>query len=72
MKQVNVRIPEPLYERLSLLAKRTGRSQTFYVKEAIVDQLEDLEDAFLASQRLASPETIFTLEEIEKELGLDN
>lgn len=34
--------------RLEQLARRTGRSKTFYVREAIHEHLDDLEDRFWA------------------------
>ncbi|MEX6507334.1 DUF6290 family protein [Jiella sp. M17.18] len=40
-------------ERLETLAKRTGRSKSFFAEEAILRQIEDLEDVYLAEQELA-------------------
>lgn len=34
--------------RLADLARRTGRSKTFYARQAIEQHLEDLEDLYLA------------------------
>ena len=34
------------------LADRTGRSKTFYMQAAILEYLDDLEDLYLAEQRL--------------------
>ncbi|MHA3685079.1 type II toxin-antitoxin system RelB family antitoxin [Leucobacter sp. HY1910] len=47
---VTIRLPEALGERLDLLAKRTHRSKAFYAREAIEQHLEDIEDAYLASE----------------------
>lgn len=47
-----VRLPEDLEKRLEALAKRTGRTKTYYVREAIVEHLDDLEDRYLAEARL--------------------
>ena len=47
-----VRLPEEIERRLEALAKRTGRSKSFYVREAIVEHLADLEDVYLAEKRL--------------------
>jgi RHH-type transcriptional regulator, rel operon repressor / antitoxin RelB len=46
-----VRIPESIEARLEKLAKRTGRTKTFYVREAILNQIEDLEYLYLAEKR---------------------
>lgn len=43
-----LRLPEEIENRLDVLAKRTGRTKSFYAKEAILKHLEDLEDAYLA------------------------
>ena len=52
MKQTAVRIPDEMHERLQKLAKKTGRTATFYIREAIETHIEDLEDAYLAEKAL--------------------
>lgn len=47
-----VRLPAEIESRLEALAKATGRTKTFYVREAILEHLDDLEDLYLAEQRL--------------------
>ena len=47
-----IRLPADLEERLSVLAERTGRTKTFYAREAIEKHLDDLEDLYLAEQEL--------------------
>jgi RHH-type rel operon transcriptional repressor/antitoxin RelB len=47
-----IRLPENLEKRLEELAKRTGRTKTYYVREAIVEHIDDLEDIYLAEARL--------------------
>lgn len=49
-KQTAVRLPDETYERLQALAVRTGRTATYYIREAIEAHLEDLEDIYLAEQ----------------------
>ena len=51
--QLSIRVPPEIEKRLAELARRTGRSRTFYIKEAILDHLEDLEDAYLGEQALS-------------------
>lgn len=43
---MSVRLPEGLKERLKALADSTGRSEAFYVREAIVEHLAELEYAY--------------------------
>ncbi|WP_159586004.1 MULTISPECIES: type II toxin-antitoxin system RelB family antitoxin [Chelativorans] len=47
-----LRLPPEIEARLDALAKRTGRSKSFYAREAILEYLDDLEDLHLAAQRL--------------------
>jgi len=47
-----VRLPEPIEKRLEELAQRTGRTKTFYVREAILQHLEEIEDIYLAEGAL--------------------
>ena len=35
MKQIAVRLPDATYDRLQALAARSGRTATFYIREAI-------------------------------------
>lgn len=49
---LSIRLPSDIENRLNALATRTGRSKTFYATEAIIEHLEDLEDLYLAEQRL--------------------
>ena len=47
-----VRLPEDLEDRLCSLAEKTGRPKSYYVRQALVEYLTDLEDHYLAEQRL--------------------
>lgn len=47
-KQTAVRLPDELFNRLQMLAKRTGRTTTYYIREAIQEHLEDLEDIYFS------------------------
>ena len=48
-----IRLPVNIERRLDRLAKRTGRTKTYYAREAILQHLDDLEDIYLAEKRLA-------------------
>lgn len=71
-----IRLPDEIEARLDNLAKRTGRSKTFYAREAILKHLDDLEDLYLAEQvvrRIRSgEERTSTLDEVEARLGLED
>jgi len=52
-----IRLPEKIEKRLARLAKRTGRTKTYYAREAILKHLEDLEDIYLAEKRMEEIES---------------
>ncbi|TLU83905.1 MAG: ribbon-helix-helix protein, CopG family [Chlorobium sp.] len=73
---IGIRIPKSVGERLENLAKRTGRSKTYYIREAIMTHIDDLEDIYMAEQVLErvrrGEETVSSLDEVEKRLGLED
>jgi RHH-type transcriptional regulator, rel operon repressor / antitoxin RelB len=50
---MSLRLPADVDDRLAALATLTGRSKTFYATLAIVEHIDDLEDAHLSSEVLA-------------------
>lgn len=76
MKPVALRLPDEVAQRLNRLADRTGRSKTFYMIEAIREHLDDLEDLYLAEQRLidiqAGKSQSVPLEEVMERYGLES
>lgn len=63
---LTVRLPEDLDRRLSELAEKTGRTKTYYVKEALEEKLDELEDLYIAEHRLEQPEgPRWSLEQLE-------
>jgi RHH-type transcriptional regulator, rel operon repressor / antitoxin RelB len=65
-----IRLDKETEERLTRLAQRTGRTKTFYAREAILEHLEELEDAYLAVERLRANERTYSLEEVKRALGM--
>jgi RHH-type transcriptional regulator, rel operon repressor / antitoxin RelB len=65
-----VRLTPDIERRLERLAKKTGRTKTFYVRQAILEHLEDLEDTYLATERLQHPEKTYSAEDVKRELGV--
>jgi RHH-type rel operon transcriptional repressor/antitoxin RelB len=47
-----LRLPPEIEARLDALARLTGRSKSYYAREAILEHLDNLEDIYLAEQRL--------------------
>lgn len=66
-----IRLPAEIEQRLADLAAKTGRTKTFYAREAILAHLEALEDAYLAAERLQQPAKRWTQEELEADLDLE-
>jgi RHH-type rel operon transcriptional repressor/antitoxin RelB len=73
---IAVRVPEEIETRLDRLAQLTGRTKTYYVREAIEEHLDDLEDAYLAEKVLekvrAGREKLIPLEDVVKQYVLDD
>ncbi len=71
-----IRLPESIEKRLEKLAKRTGRTKTFYVREAILQHLDELEDLYLAERsldRIRSGEaSTIPLEDVVKRHALED
>ena len=69
-----IRLPDDIELRLANLAIKTGRTKTFYARQAILEYLDDLEDLYLAEKRLKSIQKgkikTIKLNQLERELGL--
>ena len=71
-----IRLPQSVEKRLEKLARRTGRTKSFYAREAILQHLEDLEDIYLAERALerirnGADDTI-PLEDVMKRHGMED
>ena len=71
---VGVRVPDEVDKRLNRLAQLTGRSKSYYIREALVEHLAELEDIYLAdhvTERIRKgQERTYSLDEAERLLGL--
>ncbi len=65
-----VKLDPELERRLETLARKTGRSRSYYAREAIRQFLEDREDYLLGIAVLERHEPTISLEELERRLGL--
>jgi len=72
----SIRLPHEIENRLEKLSSQTGRSKSFYVKEAIMEHLDEIEDVYLAEKRLEDIRSGRTqtipLEEVMKRYGMDS
>jgi RHH-type transcriptional regulator, rel operon repressor / antitoxin RelB len=71
-----IRLPQSVEKRLEKLARRTGRTKSFYAREAILQHLEDLEDMYLAERALErirnGEDDAIPLEEVMKRHGMED
>jgi len=71
-----IRLPEEIEKRLDALAKTTGRTKTFYAREAILQHLDDLEDYYHAEKAWHEVESgkgkLIPLEQVVKRYGLED
>jgi RHH-type transcriptional regulator, rel operon repressor / antitoxin RelB len=74
MRTLTVRVEDEIEQRLDRLASETHRTKSFYVREAILKSLDDLEDVYLADQVIErirkGEEKTYSLDEVEERLGL--
>lgn len=72
----SIRLPHEIENRLEKLSLQTGRSKSFYVKEAILEHLDDIEDVYLAEKRLedirAGRTQTISLQKVMKKYGMDS
>jgi RHH-type rel operon transcriptional repressor/antitoxin RelB len=70
-----IRLPATIEKRLDRLAKRTGRTKTYYAREAILQHLEDLEDIYFAEKELEAVRSgrvqTVPLDEVMRRYGLE-
>lgn len=69
-----VRLDEEMEGRLNNLASQTNRAKSFYVKQALSEYLDDMEDIYLGKKRLedlrAGKDDLVSFEDVKKDLGL--
>jgi RHH-type rel operon transcriptional repressor/antitoxin RelB len=80
MAMLTLRIDDELNDRLTALAKKTGRTKTFFVKQLLNEMITELEDEIwfqeqaaevIAEYKAGKPRRFFPLEQVLKELGID-
>ncbi|MGK0441983.1 MAG: RHH-type rel operon transcriptional repressor/antitoxin RelB [Pseudohongiellaceae bacterium] len=64
-----IRLSKTIETRLAQLAAMTGRTKTFYAKEAILEYLDDMEDKYLAINRIENPGKRWSLDDMEGAWG---
>jgi RHH-type rel operon transcriptional repressor/antitoxin RelB len=71
---ISLRIDDKIYNQLDTLSKKSGINKTKFLKQALLEYMEDREDYFLAVEALedlnAGRDKIISWDEVKKELGL--
>jgi RHH-type transcriptional regulator, rel operon repressor / antitoxin RelB len=63
-----LRLPKEIEDRLAALARKTGRTKSYYARQAIIEHLEDLEDIAMAEERLSDMGETMTWKEVKARL----
>ncbi len=70
----SIRLDPAIEQRLDQLAAQTGRTKAYYLRELVTNGLQDLEDYYLAAGTMErvrkGEERVYTLDEVERDLGL--
>lgn len=72
MTTISFRLPDATNSKLEHLADELDRNKSYLIRQAVEEFLEEREEYLIAIARLAKNEKEFTLEEVEKKLGLDH
>lgn len=72
----SIRLSQDTESRLDALAAKTGRTKAYYLRTLIENGLEDVEDYYLAAEMAervrSGEEKVYPLEDVVRELGLDD
>ena len=66
---ISLRLNEEIENRLYHLAKTTGRTKSYYIRKLIEENLNDLEDKYIAEQRLGNTAKRLTSKEMRQRLN---
>ena len=70
-RMITIRLPPDIERRIDDLVSRAGHNKTFYITEAVLEYLDDLEEKYLALSRLEHPAKRWTLDEVEQGLDME-
>lgn len=72
----SVRFDDLIEKRLDELAKKTGRSKSYYIRELVESHIDELEDYYLGTNTLerlrAGKEKIHSSQSVRQQLDLDD
>jgi RHH-type rel operon transcriptional repressor/antitoxin RelB len=72
----SIRLPDDIEKRLEALARKTGRTKSYYIREMILEKIDDLEDYYLAADRAErirqGRQSVSSSKQVREELGLES
>ena len=68
---LSIRLDPDTEKRLEELAARTGRTKSYYAREALLEHLDEMEARYIAIERLENLAKRWSLEELEREADLE-
>jgi RHH-type rel operon transcriptional repressor/antitoxin RelB len=69
LAMLSLRLPPEIERRLDALARKTRLSKSWFAREAILRQIEDIEDDYWARRRRRRGGSRMTLESLERDLA---
>lgn len=70
----SIRLEPELEERYKNLAAKTGRSQTYYMRQALANEIDELEEIYDVLQTVeecrAGKQETYSVSEVREQLGL--
>ena len=66
-----LRLPPDIEKRLTDLAAKSGRTKSYYAREAILAHLEDMELVAEAEKRMRDDPVFIPLDDVIRRLGFD-
>jgi predicted DNA-binding protein len=67
-----IQIPVEIESQIEEVANRMGESKEDLVRDALLSFLEDMHDVSVAREYLANPQDLLSLDDLKKNLGLDD
>jgi RHH-type rel operon transcriptional repressor/antitoxin RelB len=72
----SIRLAPEIENRLDQLARKTGRTKAFYLREIIESGIAEVEEYYLAAETLArvrkGQEKVYSAASVRNDLGLDD
>ena len=68
MSTMSIRVEEEWIERLDKLVEENSLNKSSLMRKVMIEMIEELEDFYKITKRLANPYKTYSLEEVKSEL----